>query len=527
MNQADRVGTSQGEGLVGSSGTAAAAASGGVAPAVERPPSLHEQVLAGLPSAAAIFDPEGRYLFVNALAVPYPERRRWLTGRTPVEAAARWGNAEAAQRFVALMRVAAQERRPLQYEETLKRRSGRVQHVLCTIIPVVGPEGAVTHLVAHGQDLTEHRKAKSALNASQRRLELYREQAPVGFIEWSLDFQVRDWNPAAERIFGYAKAEAVGQRPEDLVGAESLRGRERAVWRALLRHRGGYRTTAEHRRKDGQRIVCEWLNTPVVNADGHIVAVVSIVQDITERLRYEQQLVAAKEEAETAARLKGTIINNISHEIRTPLTAIIGFAEVLAGEVQGEEQREFADLIRRSGRRLMSTLNAMLDLARLESGRMNLSPQPLDLCEAAAESVALFRRQARQKGLVLELVCAAPAVPARLDPGGVHRVLSNLISNAVKFTERGSVLVEVGAGEADVYLRVTDTGPGIGEVFLPRLFEEFKQESEGLARQHEGSGLGLAITKRLVEEMGGAIHVESARGQGSTFTACFPQPECA
>ena len=504
--------------------------------------TFYEQILVGLPGAAALFDLKGCYCFVNAAAVPNLERRRWLVGRTPLEAAQRWGdNQEAAQRLMAFLRVAAQERHSLEYEETIERAGGREQHVRCTLVPIVGLKGEVTHLLVHGDDLTAQRRAKTALDASQKRLALYREQAPLGFIEWSLDFCVRDWNPAAEAIFGYTRDEALGQHPKDLLGTETLRGRERAVWRALLRHRGGYQVTAEHQTKDGRPVVCEWLNTPVIEADGRIVAIISIVQDIGARRRYEQQLIAAKEAAEAAAQLKSSIINNISHEIRTPLTAILGFAEVLVTEVQEEEQRQFARLIDRSGRRLMSTLNAVLDLARLESGQMNFRSQLLDLHTVAREALVIFQRQAEQKGLALELTCTAeeptseepasdealseePLVPAYLDPDGIHRILSNLLSNAIKFTQQGTVGVEVGTGAADVYLRVADTGPGISASFLPSLFEEFKQESEGLARQHEGSGLGLAITKRLVEGMDGTIQVESKKGDGSTFTVRFPAP---
>ena len=525
----NRLHASQEEYRVTSDGTDGA---DGTASSVEPAQPSYKRILDHLPGAVALFDLEGHYRFVNAAAVPDPRRRRWLIGRTPVEAAQRWGdNQAAAQRFMTFARVVAQEQRSLQYEETLERGDGQQQHLLCTLAPVVGAEGTVTHLVAYGSDLTAQRRTESALGASRQRLALYREQAPFGFIEWSLDFRVRDWNPAAESIFGYTKEEALGQRPEELVGAETLRGRERAVWRALLRHRGGYRTTAEHRTKGGSAIVCEWLNTPVVDADGRIVAVISIVQDITKRHHHERDLIAAKEEAEGAARIKSIIINNISHEIRTPLTAILGFAEVLLSEVQEGEQRQFVQLISRSGQRLMSTLNAVLDLARLESGEMNFRLQLLDLYAAAEEAVAIFQRQAEQKGLALELTCSArsapsgkPSVPAYLDPDGVHRVLINLLSNAIKFTEQGAVRVEVGAGTTDVYLSVRDTGSGIRASFLPDLFEEFKQESEGLARQHEGSGLGLAITRRLVEGMSGTIRVESEKGVGSTFAVRFPAP---
>ncbi|MFB3132579.1 MAG: sensor histidine kinase, partial [Rhodothermales bacterium] len=194
---------------------------------------------------------------------------------------------------------------------------------------------------------------------------------------------------------------------------------------------------------------------------------------------------------------------------------------VLGEELEGE-QRELVEIIKQSGERLLETLNSVLDLARLESEALGLDPRALNLGDELLAAARLFGPMAEEKGLALELEVPDEAVRAQLDRALLHRVVSNLLSNAIKFTEEGEVrLVLVSLGN-EVQIQVKDTGIGIDEAFQPHLFEEFKQESTGLARTHTGSGLGLAITRRLVEQMHGRIEVHSVKGEGATFTVTFP-----
>jgi len=250
-------------------------------------------------------------------------------------------------------------------------------------------------------------------------------------------------------------------------------------------------------------------------------------RDVTERKRAEAVLVRAKEQAEEVARLKSAFLANMSHEIRTPLTGILGFAGILAEEVRDPQQQEFVGLIEKSGHRLMETLNSVLDLARIEAGRMELTLEPRSLAAAAEECVRLMQPLAQDRGLTLEVHVRDPNADAHVDASALHRVLTNLVGNAIKFTERGRVTIEVGADGAEAVLRVRDTGVGISGEFLSRLFNEFEQESTGIGRSHEGSGLGLTITRELVERMGGTIAVESVKGEGSVFTVTFPRASAA
>ena len=242
---------------------------------------------------------------------------------------------------------------------------------------------------------------------------------------------------------------------------------------------------------------------------------------LTERRHYEEQLVAAKDQAEASLRLKTAILNNMNHEFRTPLTAIQGYAQLLASEVPGELQ-EFAGHIDENGRRLMKTLDAVHQLSRLEAENLELALEPVDLKHAAYRARDRFSDLAARKGLTLRVHTAARGpVEALLDADALARALDHLLDNALKFTDTGEVVLEVDCQGADVLVRVRDTGIGIDPAFQPQLFEAFTQESSGLTRSHEGIGLGLAITKRLVDVVGGAISAESTQGEGSVFTLRF------
>ncbi|NNF57503.1 MAG: PAS domain-containing sensor histidine kinase [Rhodothermaceae bacterium] len=283
---------------------------------------------------------------------------------------------------------------------------------------------------------------------------------------------------------------------------------------------GGSHDTILLRTKAGREIAFEFRSRRVKLGQRSVV--LSIARDVTARQAHEQGLIEARREAEEMARLKSALLANMSHEIRTPLTAIIGFAEVLTEEV-GAEQREFAESIAQGGKRLLDTLNSVLDLARLDSGQATLRAEPLDVVSELHGSAALFRPLAQKQGLVLHLDLDVPALCVLGDRGALGRILTNLIGNAIKFTEQGGIRVSLRTGQDAFRIYVADTGVGIEEEFLPSLFTEFKQESEGHARSYEGTGLGLAITKRLVELMGGTIAVESRKGIGTRFVVTLPR----
>lgn len=275
------------------------------------------------------------------------------------------------------------------------------------------------------------------------------------------------------------------------------------------------------RRKDGQTrtILC---STQQIRMLGER-AVLMVMSDITSRKSIELKLVEARDQAREMARIKSSFLTNMTHEIRTPLTVILGFTSMLRQGVD-PAYRRFVNVIERSGKRLLLTLDSILDLAQLEAGSVQVDRTPFRVHDAVESVVGAVEPLAREKGLTIDFKgLEQPAFVA-----GGHkiftRIIHHLLDNAVKFTEAGAIRVRVESGD-QVAIVVSDTGIGIRSEFLPHVFEEFSQESTGLERTHQGSGLGLAVSRRLAEAMGGRIDVESEKGKGSTFRLSLPRAE--
>ena len=273
------------------------------------------------------------------------------------------------------------------------------------------------------------------------------------------------------------------------------------------------------RRADGSVLFVDLHVDRIISGDREILSVV--VHDISSRKEYEQRLVRAKESAEEIARFKSSLLANMSHEIRTPLCSILGWTSVLRDELP-EQHRELVRMIEQSGKRLHSTLDSVLELAQLHANTKRLHPVIVDVNDEVRRTVDYMAPAAERKGLRLHSELSSSILWAETDIACLRRVLGHLVENAIKFTDKGEIAISVSHSAKEVSIAVLDTGVGIDKDFLPFVFDEFKQESAGLSRDHEGNGLGLAIARRLVEMMNGRIHVESHRGIGSKFTIHIP-----
>jgi len=246
-------------------------------------------------------------------------------------------------------------------------------------------------------------------------------------------------------------------------------------------------------------------------------------RDLTDENRTRTEIEATRDQARAMLELRTNFLQNMSHELRTPLVAITGFLDLLEAEgdaLDPEERQAMLVSLRRSAERLSGTLNAVLDLAQLDGGQFDLTPEPVCIAEAAREVATRLLPHARTRGLDLRLRLDADAL-ALADRGALERILLSLLSNAIKFTRQGSVSVSVEADSHRVILHVADTGVGIAPEALPHLFTAFHQVSAGHGREHEGSGLGLTLTKRLVDLLGGRIRVDSVPDKGTVVTVAF------
>ncbi len=407
------------------------------------------------------------------------------------------------------------ETKSLRYDLRCMRADGSIAE--CEVIGTVTEFRGRPAIIGTILDVTELRSMVRALRESEARQSALLDALPDIMIRLDRNGTLLDFRAPNSDLFYRPTAEIIGHTFTEFV--------PRSVSDAWL---SGIRIAIDSRKlytfefrlpmQDGVERDFEARLAPSGTEE-----VVAVVRDVTDQKNFERELIEAKEKAEEMNHLKSSFLANMSHEIRTPLTSVIGFADILAEEVSGDS-REFAHLIHKSGKRLLDTLNSVLDLAQLESHSIELKNESVDLAELTIETASLFQIQANEKGLYLSLEIPPGGDPvAVLDRGAATRILQNLLSNAVKFTRRGGITVRVRPTDDHVQIDVEDTGIGIDPEFLPFIFDEFKQASSGLSRTFEGNGLGLAIARRLAELMGVTIQVKSRKNEGSLFTVSFPR----
>ena len=393
------------------------------------------------------------------------------------------------------------------------------------------------------RNVTKRKKIERALSESEARQRAILENAADGIITINENAVVESFNPAAEKIFGYRAEEVVG-RNVNILQPEPYHSLHNGYIRNYLTTSKarviGIGREVSGRRKDGTIFPLYLAVSEVCLENRRIFT--GIVRDITKRKQAEEALQHAKEEAEAANRAKSEFLASMSHEIRTPMNAIIGMAELLWETPLAPEQQEYVQAFRTAGENLLGIINDILDISKIEAGRIELETIEFDLRELVEKTCEIMALRAHEKGL--ELACRVmPDVPDRLmgDPIRLRQILINLVGNAVKFTEKGEVILEVRTtnsevddadkqdktGKTDLIERdewdsellfsVKDTGIGLPEKKLDLIFERFSQVDTSTTRKHGGTGLGLSISKRLAELMGGRIWVESKLNVGSTF----------
>ena len=481
-----------------------------------------------LPAPAYLKGVDGRYLVVNEAAAS-------LFGRTPEAVVGRTNHevlpAALADDATDRDRAVLSTRAPLQEELSFTAGDGQRRWMLSTRFPVV-QDGRVVAVGGIATDITERQRLEREAREAAERARLLLDSTAEGIFGVDRDGRCTFVNRAA--------AEALGRPADELVGAHihDVAHHRRAdgspyPWEECPTHRTlhtGEATRPDGEvlwRADGSSFPIEYDSHPV-RVGGAIVGAVVSFSDITERTQWAAALEAAREEALEVARLKSDFLATMSHEIRTPMNGVIGMTGLLLDTDLDEEQREFAETVRNSAQALLTIINDILDFSKIEAGGLELEETDFDI-EATAEEVGeLLAETAHRKNLELA-VFVDPVLPPSLrgDPGRIRQVLTNLVSNAVKFTASGEVVVTAGVagyrgGAVVVRFEVRDTGIGIPAEARDRLFESFTQADASTTRRYGGTGLGLAICRRLVALMRGEIGVESDVGKGSTFWFTVP-----
>ena len=340
-----------------------------------------------------------------------------------------------------------------------------------------------------------------------------------------LDGRYEEVNPAGEELTGKTVADLRTMAFSDVVAAEDLPGVTAAFEEVVGRHPRQIDTALV--RPDGTRVDVHVAGMPIV-VGGQVVGVYVVTDDVTEDKRIRRELAQALRDAKAASEAKSLFLANMSHEVRTPLTSVIGAVELLAEADLAPVQARLVDLATRNGRALLRLVNDLLDFSRIEAGALEVVDRPFDLRQAVRDAVAPHEGAATRKGLRLR-VTVGPGLPRTVsgDAGRLGQVVGNLVGNAVKFTEQGTVDLTVACtggaeGRTGLLLTVSDTGIGIAPQDRARLFDSFAQADPSSTRRYGGAGLGLTISQQLVELMGGAIDLESEPGVGSTFTVRLP-----
>jgi PAS domain S-box-containing protein len=344
------------------------------------------------------------------------------------------------------------------------------------------------------------------------------------------DNRISFWNRGAEKTYGWSSEEALGKISHELLHTQFPEARDKIE--ADLLTKGHWEGEVIHTRRDGRGIMVASRWNVQRDREGLSVRVLEINNDITQRKRAEAEAHAARAAAEAANRAKSDFLANMSHEIRTPMTAILGFTDVLMDDLQRKgatlEQLDAIRTVRVNAEHLLGIINDILDVSKIEAGKLEVECIPCAPAEVLSQAVALMRPQSDAKQLPLRIEYQSE-IPERIqtDPTRLRQILINLIGNAIKFTEKGAIRVQVEVRHPKMprsmlEFRVIDTGVGMGREQLARLFQPFTQADTSTARRYGGSGLGLAISRRLAEALGGGITVGSMAGRGSTFTLAIP-----
>jgi PAS domain S-box-containing protein len=350
------------------------------------------------------------------------------------------------------------------------------------------------------------------------------EQSPVTIVITNTKGEIEYVNSKFVETTGFTAEEVLGKNPRILKSGYTSTNEYKELWQTVATGKE-WHGEFHNKRKDGTLFWESATISPILNAEGNSTHFIAIKEDITQRKKVEKELLKSKERAEESDRLKLAFLANMSHEIRTPMNGILGFTELLKEpKLTGEEQREYINIIEKSGKRMLNIINDIISISKVESGQVDILLSETNVNEQIEYLQTFFKPEAKQKGIQLHISKQLPFKEAviKTDREKLYAILTNLIKNAIKFTNEGTIEFGCEKKGENLEFFVKDTGLGISKSQKKIIFERFRQANETISRSHEGSGLGLAISKAYVEKLGGKIWVESKEGKGSAFYFTIP-----
>lgn len=496
--------------------------------------AFYQSLVETLPLAMLRKDLNGRFTFANRLLCDAFNRSpEEIIGHSDHDFFPR----ELAEKYRSDDRHVVETRTNFETTEEFQTATGQLRYTHVVKSPVYDATGSLVGIQGIFSDVTEKVQAERELIQTKARLQEVLDAATqVAIISTDVHGSIVLFNTGAERMLGYSKEEMLGKTPEVFHLPSEVLARGAQLSREFRREIRGFNVFVEYARrgdheerewtyvrKDGSQIRVLLSVTAKHDHNGHVNGFLGIATDITARHLAEAELMKAKEAAEAANRAKSDFLANMSHEIRTPLNAIIGMTELVRDTELNGTQREYLGMVQEAGESLLAVINDILDFSKIEAGKLSLERIGFNLRELLGDTMKSLALRAHRKSL--ELAChVAAVVPTAVegDPHRLRQVVVNLVGNAIKFTERGEVVLDVDVERATedeivLHFQVTDTGIGISPDQLHTIFEAFEQADTSTTRRYGGTGLGLAISSRLVELMRGSIWVESEVDRGSTF----------
>jgi PAS domain S-box-containing protein len=494
---------------------------------LEEQRKFYEDILNEIPADIAVFDVDHRYLFLNPVAVQDPELRKWMIGKKDEDyCRIRNKSISVAEKRRVVFNKVIESKKLISWEEKLVNPDGKAEYHLRNMYPVLDEKGNVKLVIGYGINITERKNIEHRVKLNEKRYRDLFNYSQALIYTLDLKGYLLSVNPAFGETLGYTGEELIGKRVTDFIPSKEA-DKFLPEYLDKLADREKVKGVLKILHKDGRKIFLLYQNYSV-REEGLSPYIIGFAQDITERIKAEQELLIAKKNTENIAQAKEIFLANMSHEIRTPMSGILGIAGLLSKTNLNDQQRNYTKLITESANNLLAIVNDVLDIEKIALGKFEIENVVFGITEKITTTIQSFQYKAEEKGLQLIFENRLPPeLIVNGDPFRLSQILNNLLSNSLKFTTEGRILVTASVEAREVAtvkikFTVTDTGIGIEADRLPVIFDPFVQASTATTRKYGGTGLGLSICKSIIELQGGEIFVHSEIDKGTVFTFIIP-----